>query len=75
MLISWKTALKTIVSIGISIVLFKGKLSSESNLIFIYFSSWSSEILVIDLTKSLILPRSSLFLKIFSLLSLVGTSV
>ena len=39
LLFSRKTTLITIVTIGIYIVLFKGKLSSESNLMFINFSS------------------------------------
>ena len=40
------------------IVLFGGKLSTKSKLIFIYFSSHSSEFLVIDLIKSLILHNN-----------------
>ena len=39
LLFSWKTALSTIVILWISIVLFRGNLLSELNLIFIYFSS------------------------------------
>ena len=58
-----------------TIALFKGKLSSESNLIFIYFLSKSSTFLFIDLIKSQILLHSSSYMLIFSLLSLVGTSV
>ena len=65
---------KTIVMVGISIVLLRGNSSSELSLIFIYFSSQSSEFLVIDLMKSLILIRSSSYFLIFSLLSLVGTN-
>ena len=42
-LFSWKTGLRTIIVGGISIVLFRGNLSSELNLIFIYFSSKSSK--------------------------------
>ena len=53
----------------VSIVLFRGNSSSELNLIFIYFS------LVINLIKSLILLHSSSCFLIFSMLSLVGTSV
>ena len=39
LLFSWKSALTTIIMLGISILLFGGNLSSELNLIFIYFSS------------------------------------
>ena len=57
--------------VGISIILFRGNLSAELDLIFIYFhqsdlSFWVSSI---DLTKPLILIDSS------SVLSLVGNSV
>ena len=58
-----------------SIVLFRGTSSSELNFVFIYFPSSSFEVLVIDLVKSLILLQSSSYFLIFSLLSLVGTSV
>ena len=58
-----------------SIVLFRGTSSSELNFVFIYFPSSSFEVLVIDLVKSLILLQSSSCFLIFSLLSLVGTSV
>ena len=61
LLFSWKTALANIVMVGILIHLFRGNLSSELNLIFIYFLLQSSEFLVFDL--------------IFSLLWLVGNSV
>ena len=70
-----KTVLTTIVTLETSIVLFKGNFSSQLNLIFIYFLSYSSEILVIDPIKSLILLHSSSYFLIFSLLSLAGTSV
>ena len=65
----------SIAIIGISFALFKGKLSSESNLIFIYFLSKSSIFLFIDLIESQILLCSSSYMLVFSLLSLVGTSV
>ena len=39
LLFSWKKALRTIAILEISIVLYRGSLSSEQNLIFIYFSS------------------------------------
>ena len=55
MLFSWKTAPTTVIMIRMFIVLFRDNSSSESNLIFICFSSPSSEFLVIDLIKSLIL--------------------
>ena len=47
--------------VGMSTVLFRGNSSSELNLIFVYFLSYSSEFLVIDLIKSLILVHSSPF--------------
>ena len=53
----------------------RGNLSSKLNLIFIYFSSYSFQFLVIDLIKLLILIHRSLYFLIFSLLSLVATSV
>ena len=49
LLFLWKTTLTTIVTLWTSIIFFKGKLSSEWNLIFIYFSSESTEFFVIDL--------------------------
>ena len=49
LLFLWKTALTTIVTLWTSIIFFRGKLSSEWNLIFIYFSSESTEFFVIDL--------------------------
>ena len=55
MLFSWKTAPTTVIMIRMFIVLFRDNSSSKSNLIFICFSSPSSEFLVIDLIKSLIL--------------------
>ena len=69
-----KKALATITITRISIVLFRGYLSSESSLIFIHFSS-QSDFLVTNLIKSLILIHSSLYSFIFCLFSLVGTSV
>ena len=51
----YKKAPTTIAMVGISNILFKGNLSSELNLIFIYFSSKLFEFLVIDLITSLIL--------------------
>ena len=61
--------------LGTIVILFRGNSSSELNLIFIYFSSKSSEFSVIDLIKSLILLQSSSYLFIFPLLSIVGISV
>ena len=63
-----KTTLTTTVIIGISIVLFEVKFSSQSNLIFIYFLRESFEFVVIDLIKSLILINSSRYVFIFYLL-------
>ena len=65
----------TMIMPGISIVLFRGNLSSELNLIFIYFSSQLSVFFVINLIKSLILPHSTSYFFIFSLLPLVGNSI
>ena len=49
-----------------SIVLFKGNLLSELDLILIYFSSQSSQFLVIDLIKYMVLFHSSPYFFIFS---------
>ena len=58
--------------LGISIVLFKSNSFSEINLIFIYFSSKSSEFLLIDPIRSLIMLQSFSYFLIFYLISLVG---
>ena len=52
-----------------------GNSSSKLNLIFIYFIFQSSEFIVINLIKSLLLIHSYPYFFIFSLLWLVGTSV
>ena len=59
---------------GSSIALFRDNLSSELNLIFIYFSSNSSKFLVIDFFKSLILINSFSYFLVLPLFSLSRTS-
>ena len=61
--------------LGISTIFFRGYLLFELNLIFIYFPSSSSEFLVTDLIKPLILLHSSSYFYISSFLSWLGTSV
>ena len=61
--------------LGIPIFLFRHNSSPELSLIFKYFSSKSSEFLVIELIKSLILFQSSSYFLIFALLSLVEPRV
>ena len=65
----------TMIVLGISIVLFRGNLSSELNLISIYFSSQLSVFFVINLIKSLIWPHSTPYFFVFYLVPLVGSSI
>ena len=73
-IIFMKNGSKNYCHVGTCIILFRGNSSSKLNLIFVNFSSKSSEFLVNDLIKSLILIHSSLYYLIFSSLSSVETS-